>query len=156
MKKKISYKEALNKAKYICTRQEKSCGDVRKSLAGYELSQENIEKIIDSLIKENYIDDKRYASLFAIDKFKLKKWGKRKIRYALKQKGVSEEIIAGSLDNIDDMEYENTLNTELQKKLVSIHSGNTLKVRGKLFNFAQSRGFESDLTYKVIDLIMSE
>ena len=87
------------------------------------------------------------------DKFRFNKWGKIKISYALKQKGISVELINTSLNTIDDGEYEEMLASILKTKLKGLKYEFEYEKQGKLFNFAQSRGFESQVIYRIVKLI---
>jgi len=153
MKNKLTYRQALSKAKYICSGQEKCSGDIRNYFNKYSMSEDNMEKVISILIKENYIDDKRYAEFYTEDKFRLNRWGRIKIRHGLRQKGISEEYIAKALNNIEEPEYFNSLKNLLIEKQRSLPKGSPQKTKGKLFRFAQGRGFETELIYKIIDSI---
>ena len=57
----------------------------------YELGadEEVAEEVIVYLIGENFINEERFAKAFAGGKFRIKKWGKIKIKQALKEKGLS-------------------------------------------------------------------
>ena len=77
--KKITKEEALKKAMRICSKQEKCKFDIKEKL--YNLGLENIyiNEIVDLLEKENFIDEERYCKFYVRDKYKLSKWGRKKI-----------------------------------------------------------------------------
>ncbi len=89
----MEYKKALNKAAVLCSRQEYSAYDIRKKLVNWELSEEEVEQAMSRLISEKFIDDSRYAGYYVRDKFQFNGWGRIKIRYQLRGKGVSSLII---------------------------------------------------------------
>jgi regulatory protein len=84
------------------------------------------------------------------DKFHFNKWGKIKISYSLKQKGLDNNLISNALNTIDEGEYEEMLAVLLKAKLKTIKWEYEYEKMGKLFNFAQSRGFESSIIDKAI------
>jgi len=82
------YKYWLNKMCRICSTSEKSTNDILDKLKNSDLTDAETDEIIKYLIHNNFINHKRYASAFVSDKFKFNKWGKLKIKMALKQKGI--------------------------------------------------------------------
>jgi regulatory protein len=84
------------------------------------------------------------------DKFRFNKWGKIKISYALKQKGLSNDLITAALATIDDGEYEEMLASLLKTKLAGLKYEFEYEKQGKLFRFAQSRGFENNVIERVL------
>ena len=113
-----------------------------------------MRKILQQLESEKFIDESRFASSFARDKFRFNKWGKIKISYAMKQKHLPENIINEALDSISEDEYREVLTEELQKKRKSVKGKNAWDIRNKLTRFAQQRGFEFDIIQKTIDSII--
>ena len=150
----MNYKEALKYSMDLCSRQEKCKSEVSEKLASFRLPPGDIEKVIKALENEDFINDSRYAGNFARDKLRLNKWGKIKIRYMLVQKKLPDHIISLTLDEIDENYYLEILREELAKKRSTIRGSNAFELRGKLFRFAQQRGFEAGLIYGIIDEIL--
>jgi len=84
------------------------------------------------------------------DKFRFNKWGKIKISYSLKAKGLDKEVVQNAMATIDDGEYEELLASLLKSKLVGLKYEFEYEKQGKLFRFAQSRGFENNVIERVI------
>jgi len=114
----------------------------------------HVDRILITLENEKFIDEARYSGTYTRDKLRLNKWGKVKIRYMLLQKKIPEYIISNALDEIDDGYYSDILNEELLKKRKSIRGSNAFELRGKLFRFAQQKGFETGLIYSLLDDIL--
>ena len=138
----MEYKEALNKAAALCSSGEKCEYDISEKLLSWDVSDKDAAKIINYLIQEKFLDEKRFAEFFTKDKFRFNKWGKVKIAYMLKQKRISSSVIQEALNSIDDDEYCLTLQELMQSKLKSLKYKDEYDMRAKLFRFAQSRGFE--------------
>ena len=147
----ISEEKALKKVELICSKQEKCKYDIKRKLLEWGIEPNSIDKIINSLEKNKFIDEKRYSSFFVRDKFRFNKWGKIKILFTLRQKNIADKYIFSALNKIDDKEYFNTLEKEILKKQSSIQYNNNYELKGKLLRFAESRGFEKDLIFKIID-----
>ncbi|HEY5591166.1 MAG TPA: regulatory protein RecX [Paludibacter sp.] len=150
MKKEYTLEELLHKAASYCSISEHCVSEVKEKLAAWEVSAGDKQKIIARLISEDFINEKRYCTYFVKDKFRFNKWGKIKISYAMKQKGMSNDQINNALGTIDDGEYEELLASILKTKLVGLKYEYEYEKQGKLFRFAQSRGFESNVIERVI------
>jgi regulatory protein len=142
---KIDEKTALTKAEHFCTYQERSQQEVRDKLFEWGLYPRSVEKVIVTLIENNYLNEQRFAVAYATGKFRQKGWGKTKIRQGLKLKKVSEPLIKLALKNIDEDEYVEMLRKIIQKKETSITEKESYKRKYKLHQYALSRGFENDL-----------
>ena len=119
------------------------------------MTEEEISTGIDYLTREKFVDDQRYAANFVHDKFRFNKWGKVKIAYMLRQKRIAENLIEDALESIPDENYEDTIRELLRIKVKSIKGTAERERKGKLAVFAQGRGFESDIAYRIAGEIIS-
>ena len=147
-------KEALAKIRSICGRQEQCRKDILIRFSKWDISETDSERLLEILEKEGFIDQTRYARSFANDKLKFNKWGKIKIRWMLRQKEISDEIIDKVLMLVSEDEYINILSGELKKKVKSLKSQNEYVKKAKLIQFATQKGFESDIISKVLNKIL--
>ena len=143
----------LNKAATYASRCEHCESEVREKLLTWGGTSEETDEIIAYLIEERYIDNQRYANSYAKDKFRFNHWGRYKISMMLRSKDIESEFIEEALGQIDDEEYLEKLQQILKDKLRSLKYSSEYEKKGKLFKFAQSRGFESGAISKVIDSI---
>lgn len=141
----------LNKAATYASRCEHCESEVREKLLTWGGSNEEINEIIAYLIEERYIDNQRYANSYTRDKFRFNHWGKYKISMMLRSKDIGNDIIEEAMNQIEDEEYLEKLQQILRDKLRSLKYSSEYEKKGKLFKFAQSRGFESSAISKVID-----
>jgi regulatory protein len=153
MKKEYTLEELLHKAASYCSISEHCVSEVEEKLTAWGVSIADKQKIIERLISEDFINEKRFCTYFVRDKFRFNKWGKIKISYALKQKGLDNELINSALSTIDEGEYQEMLASILKTKLVGLKFEFEYEKQGKLFRFAQSRGFESNVIDRVIRTI---
>jgi len=150
MKKEYTLEELLHKAASYCSISEHCISEVEEKLSAWGVSPTDKQEIIDRLLSEDFINEKRYCVYFVKDKFRFNKWGKIKISYALKQKGLSNELINTALSTIDEGEYQEMLASILKTKLTGLKYEFEYEKHGKLFRFAQSRGFENNIIDKVV------
>jgi regulatory protein len=133
--------EATNQLKKFCAYQERCHQEVRHKLMKSQLTSEEQEFVLSELISEGYLNEERYARSFARGKFRIKKWGKRKIVHALKSKGISETCIRYGLQEISNSDYETLIKSEIQKF--------SKKYKGEaLMRHLIAHGFEPELLRK--------
>ncbi len=143
--------ENLKKACSFCIYQERTQQEVREKLKTWSVSSEEAEEIITWLITENFLNEGRYARQFAGGKFRVKKWGRRKIVYELKSKGLSENNIKDALKEIDSDDYWETLTLLAEKKRSSIlKAGHIAIIKKKVTEYLIGKGFEMDLIGEVL------
>lgn len=147
---------ALEKMQALCSRSEKCKEDIRQKLKNYTISDPGREWILQKLEKEKFVDDKRYAGYFVKDKFRLNKWGRIKIRHALIQKKISEEVINEVLAEINEEDYSNALMDLIRQKNGGLNDNNIFTRKGKLLRYATQKGFETDRVYEAIDKVLGE
>lgn len=134
--------ELYNKMSSYCSSAERCRADVEEKLRRAEASEEEKEAILERLVAEGFIDERRYAKAFAADKFRFSKWGKRKIEYALRAKRVPEGNIGEAIENIDPDEYERTRQELMKAKAKTLKGDpNDMTNRAKILRFMAGRGF---------------
>jgi regulatory protein len=143
-------KEALLKIRDWCAYQERCQQEVRDKLYEYGLKTDDVENIIVQLISENFVNEERFAIAFAGGKFRIKKWGKVKIRQELKAKRVSDYCIKKGMEQIEDTEYIKTLKRLLMLKTKLITEKNHLKKKQKLVRYALGKGYEQDIVFDIL------
>jgi regulatory protein len=150
MEKITTPKQALERAKWLCAKQERCQSEIYKKLKEWGIEEENSEEIITQLIIEKFIDEKRFAQLYSRSKFNQLKWGKIKISYELKQKGISEKCIQYGLQEIDNKVYIKTLQKEIEKKTKELKENNTFILKNKIIKYFYSKGYEPELTIELL------
>lgn len=119
---------------------------------GYDL--EFIEKAINKLKDQKYIDDDYYSDALINTRVNGAKYGKRRIEQELYEKGIDREISENKLREIsDEDEFERAYELGL-KKLKSIKDEDTSKKCNKLSNYLMYRGFDYDIIKKVVEKIL--
>jgi regulatory protein len=137
---------ALQKAKHYCAYQERCHSEVRDKLYSFKLHRNEVEQLITQLIEENYLNEERFAMAYAGGKFRIRNWGKEKIKYALKQKKVSEYCIRKALACISTSDYNRTFNSVADKKLTTLKSEKNIFIKKKkMKDYLQQKGFEIKL-----------
>lgn len=136
----------------LCARSEQCEADIRQKLYRLGLASGEVQKIIESLTLESFIDNARFARSFARDKCRFSSWGRNKIRLALAAKRISPQDIAQGLEAIEEKDCLDALRRVAAAKArgLDLTGPDGRENRIKLFRHILSRGFESDLATKAI------
>lgn len=160
MKKKISTpyqfqegheKEIFSKMERYCAYTERCESDVLKKLKEWQVPYSLHAEVIEYLKDHRFIQNERFGQLFVNGKFKLKGWGKQKIKNHLQSKNIDEDIIISSLKNIEDKDYLLQLDKLMNLKRKSIKTEDTYELKGKLYRYAIQKGYESTLIMQWLD-----
>jgi regulatory protein len=152
-KKQLSKEQALQKLKHYCGYQERSHSEVRQKLYDLGVWKKDHDEIIASLIEENYLNEERFAIAFAGGKFRMKQWGRVKIKYELKQKQVSDYSIKKAMKQIDEEEYRSVLQKLAGEKYQSLKGEQWLVRKKKTVDYLLQKGYETDLINQAISAI---
>jgi regulatory protein len=142
---RMTKEQALQKLKHYCAYQERSHSEVRDKLYQLGVWKKDHDEIIASLIENDYLNEERFAIAFAGGKYRVKQWGRVKIKYELKQKQVSEYCIKKAMKQIDEQEYRKLLQELADKKYASLKDEQYLVRKKKTMDYLMSRGFEMEL-----------
>jgi len=154
MSDKKDIKRIHERMQNLCARSEKCSGEIMQKLYSLGLTEQESTRIIESLKQEKFIDDERFARIFVREKFRINHWGKIKIRFALSSKKVDKDHIDSALDEIDPVEYIEMLEKIIREKNRKIKESNVYKRKAGLFRYASQRGFESELIYDKLDMLL--
>jgi regulatory protein len=152
-RKQLSKEQALQKAKHYCAYQERSHYEVKEKLYSFGLYKQQVEELLSQLIEEGYLNEERFAIQFAGGKFRMKQWGRVKIKYELKQRFVSDYCIKKALKQIDEAEYLDTVRKLASKKwaVIKADSSNKFTRLAKATDYLLQKGYEPELVKKVLN-----
>lgn len=141
----LTPEQALQKAKQYCAYQERSHQEVKEKLYSYGLHKTAVETTLSQLIEENYLNEERFAIAFAGGKFRMKHWGKVKIKYELKLKKVSDYCIKKALQSIEDEPYFETLHKLAEEKWKTLKGEKNIFIKmRKMQDYLLQKGYESE------------
>lgn len=149
-KKYISKSDALVKLQRYCAYQDRCHSEVRTKLIELGCYGQDLEEVIAHLIEEKFLDEERFARSFARGKFRMKQWGRNRILQELKQRQISDYCIRKAMEEINEQDYLKTLKEVLEKRATQIAEPDDFARKGKLAQYAMSRGFEGELVWKLL------
>jgi regulatory protein len=152
----LTTKEAFIKAAGLCSKGEKCSPEIKRKIIEWGLDKYDAEAVVEELKQEKYIDDERYARAYVRDKFRFNKWGRTKMYYYMKQKGLPDDVIQAGFEEIEEEVYIELLLKIMSEKAKSIKGKSRFEKMGQIIRFAQNRGFEPELIHRHINLVVTE
>ncbi|MFT7121524.1 MAG: regulatory protein [Neolewinella sp.] len=147
-----TYEDALAALQHFCAYQDRCHKEVRQKLKDLQYYGDLAEEVICALIQENFLDEERFARSFARGKFNMKRWGRMKITRELRMKEVSAYCIKKGLSEIEEDDYQQTIDDELLRRDRLERKGlHPFLRRKKLADYMFQRGYESHMTWETIN-----
>ncbi|MFL0353234.1 regulatory protein RecX [Xanthomarina sp. GH4-25] len=152
--KTYTVEEAKRRLENYCAYQERCHKEVVKKLQGMRMIPEAIDVVVVHLLEHDFLNETRFAKTYVRGKFRVKKWGKRRLELELKKREISRFNRLEAFKEISEADYLSTFHALAEKKAESIRETNPLKKKKKLADYLLYRGWESHLVYdKVHELI---
>ncbi|MDA7559254.1 RecX family transcriptional regulator [Flavobacteriaceae bacterium] len=149
--KTYTVEEALSKLQNYCSYQERCHQEVRRKLVSMRMIPEAIDQIIVALLDHNFLNEERFAKAYVRGKFRIKKWGRRRLTLELKKKEIGIFNINQAISQINELDYLEVFNDLSESRLSFIKESNKLKKRKKLADYLLYRGWESHLVYQRVN-----
>ena len=142
--------EILQKLARYCAYQERCVQELEQKMKTFEVSPAEYAAYLNWLRENNYLNEARFVEIFVRSKFNQKSWGRTKINYELRKRGISASFLASAWDGIDDADYIEKARAILQKKRDEIKTGTSPQRYQKCYNFGLSKGYESSLIRELL------
>ncbi|MBP7821454.1 MAG: RecX family transcriptional regulator [Saprospiraceae bacterium] len=148
----VSKTQAIEKLRAYCAYQERCHIEVRNKLLELGIYGDDLEEIIIVLIEEGFLNEERFAINYARGKFRLKKWGKIRIKQELKLRKISDYCIKKAMTEIEDYDYEATLQMLILKEKEKFQEmDNDFLIKSKIAAHFTRKGFENDLIWRFLN-----
>lgn len=144
--------EARQKIARFCAYQERAHAEVEEKLYSYGLKKDEVEELLAWLISENFVNEERYAIAFAGGKFRVKRWGRLKIKQHLKHKKVSDYSINKALAEIEEGAYLASIDHLIETIARNVKADNIYELRHKISRSMMAKGYEPELVWERIKL----
>ncbi len=145
------YDHALAKLQKYCAYQDRCHKEVRTKLLQLKVYGEDLENIMSDLIQEDYLNEERYARSYVRGKYRMKKWGREKIRMELKQKQISDYCIKKGFTEIEEGEYLENLESLLEKYVLQYDKHEGYVKRQKIYAALRRKGYTNEEVLAVLN-----
>ena len=147
----MTEEQALQKLAALCSQSEHWTAEMKEKMTRWGIDEDAQQRVVEYLVANRYVDDRRYARSFVNDKLKYNKWGPRKIEQSLWMKHIDESILREALDDVDNEEYISVLRPLLTSKRKTTKAETDYEMNQQLLRFAIGRGFTFEQVKEVID-----
>jgi len=149
-KKQLTKEQALQKLRHYCDYQERCESEVKEKLYSLGVPLKEYAEIISTLVEENCLDEERFAIAYAGGKFRIKQWGRIKIKHALLQKQISDHCVNKALKQIDEKEYKAILKRLAEEKYAALENEQYLIRKKKTMDYLIAKGYESEFVNDIV------
>ena len=151
-KKQLTKEQALQKLRHYCGYQERCHSEAEKKLYDLGVTEKEHDEIISTLSEENCLNEERFAVAYASGKFRMKQWGRVKIKHALQQKQVNEYCIKKALEQIDEEEYSAGLKKLAEEKYTALKNEQYFIRKKKTMDYLIQKGYEPESIHTVVNM----
>ncbi len=144
----LTKQEVLLKLQHYCVYQDRCHQEVRSKLLELSVYGDDLEEIMALLVEENYLNEERFARSFARGKFRVKQWGRIKIKQQLKARQISDYCIKKGLEEILEEDYLASIRLLISKKL---NEDTSNEARQKVAQYLIRKGYETHMVWKTLD-----
>jgi regulatory protein len=152
-KKRLTKEQALQKLHHYCSYQERCHTEARNKLFELGISKNDHDEMIRELVRENYLNEERFAKAFVVGKFKMKEWGRKKIRQALKEKRVDHDVVEKALKKISEKDYLEILQKLAKEKYASLKEEQNPIRRKKTMDYLRQKGYEEGMIKDSLEVL---
>ena len=138
----------------FCAYRDRSQKEVEEKLKEMHMIPLACEEIIIKLMQEDFLNEERFARSFVRGKFRIKKWGRNKIKQELKLREISQPLIKIAFTEINETEYLKTLEELAEKKLRLLKEPNSFKKKKKLSDHLLQKGYEPAMVFECVNELL--
>lgn len=152
--KSYTVEEATSKLMQFCAYRDRSHKEVENKLNEMRMIPAACEQIIIKLMQEDFLNEERFARSFVRGKFRIKKWGRRRIKQELKAREISSPVIRLALTEINEQDYIQTLSELAEKKNILIKEKDPFRRKKKLVDYLLQKGYEPEMVYDIASTVI--
>ncbi len=129
-------------------KRDRTAAEIRRHLLAKDIGEQAAEDAVAELVRMGYLDDARYARVFAEDRRALDAWGPERIERRLLELGVDREHIAAAIGARDgESELEAAL--ELLRRRVRAAPASE-RERERALGMLVRKGYDLELAYDAV------
>ena len=145
----------VQRAERYCAGDEQCVSSVRTKLMTWGANRELIERILQYLCREDFINEQRYAHAYCKTKMRGQKWGRIKLAYQLRSKLLPREVVEEAIAAIDPEEYRQIMMDLAAKKWQDL-AHDAAKGPSKLAYYLQSHGYEAGEIKEALSAVVTQ
>ena len=147
----LTTEEILAKAKKDALRllsfRARSTSELRERLLKKKYPAETVEEVISFYAKQGFLDDEKFARLYALSRIQSRPMGKKMIAFDLKSKGLPSAVVERALGSIEDFDEKQIALQIAQNRFKRITGLPENISKARLYGFLKRRGFSNESVY---------
>jgi regulatory protein len=145
----VAYQQALKLLNYRARTE----AEIRQNLQKHEFSEEHIAQALERLRQNGLLNDERFAQGWVENRSEMRPRSRRALSQELRQRGIDDETIRETLDQIDDeaLAYQAAL-----KQARKLNGLEWQDFRQKMYGFLARRGFNYEVSAPVTAQVWAE
>lgn len=155
-RKSLTPEQALQKLRQYCGYQERSHQEVQQKLYDLGVWKQDHDAIIANLIEGDYLNEERFVRAFARGRFRMKQWGRVKIRYELQQRRIGDYLLKKAMTEIPEDDYRATMEKLVEDRYATLKGEQYMVRQKKTLDYLVSRGFELHLVKPILDALVRQ
>lgn len=145
----IAYNLAI---KYLSHKM-RSIKETKDNLYKKEFDKDTIDKVIDILLKEKYLDDNLFCKAFINDKILLSNDGPNKIKNKLIELGVDKNVINDNIEIFSIEDQRNKIKKIIDKQVSINKNKSAFALKNKICDYLYNLGYDKSLILEYLNTI---
>lgn len=134
----------------------RSVEEMRGRLMRKNYSSEIVEKVLSLLQSQGFLNDEKFARLFANARVYTRPAGKRQLEFDLKKKGLSKPLVDETIRNLQDYDEKKIVRDLVTIRFQKMTGVSKEKKKSRIYGFLKRRGFDDDVIFATLDELIHD
>ena len=152
MEREMTFDEALDRCRFLAAKGECCTFDLEQKMRNWSVQLADIQRVIESLVAERFVDNLRFATAYVRDKTRFNHWGRVKTTLMLRQKHIDKQVINEAFNELPESDYQRAFEAERDKKLRQLRALKPFERNRKTAAYLIQKGFEPDFVFKNLNV----
>ncbi len=148
----MTFDEALDRCRFLAAKGECCTFDLEQKMCNWGVQSADIQRVIESLVAERFVDNLRFATAYVRDKTRFNHWGRVKTTLMLRQKHIDKQTINEAFNELPESDYQRAFEAERDKKLRQLRALKPFERNRKTAAYLIQKGFEPDFVFKNLNV----
>lgn len=148
----MTFDEALDRCRFLAAKGECCTFDLEQKMRNWSVQSADIQRVIESLVAERFVDNLRFATAYVRDKTRFNHWGRVKTTLMLRQKHIDKQVINEAFNDLPESDYQRAFEAERDKKLRQLRALKPFERNRKTAAYLIQKGFEPDFVFKNLNV----
>ena len=152
MEREMTFDEALERCRFLAAKGECCTFDLEQKMRNWGVQSADIQRVIESLVAERFVDNLRFATAYVRDKTRFNHWGRVKTTLMLRQKHIDKQVINEAFNELPESDYQRAFEDERDKKMRQLRALKPFERNRKTAAYLIQKGFEPDFVFKNLNV----